>query len=68
MSKSFINKYLKRILFPFCFRLPPTVSCGVIAGAETTGINQTQIGHMIRAKFFYSNGLRFCVRDSAGGM
>jgi hypothetical protein len=67
MWKSFINKYLKRNLFPFCFRLPPDVSCGVIAGAETNGINQTQIGHRIRVKFFYSNGLRFCVRDSAGG-
>jgi hypothetical protein len=67
MSKSFISKYLKRNLFPFCFRLPPAVSYGVIAGAETNGINQTQIGHRIRVKFFYSNGLRFCVRDSAGG-
>lgn len=67
MWKSFINKDLKRILFPFCFHLHPTVSCGVIAGAETTGINQTQIGHRIGVKFFYSNGLRVCVRDSAGG-
>ena len=67
MSKSLINKYLKRILFPFCFRLPPAVSCGVIVGAETNGINQTQIGHRIRVKFLYSNVLRVCVRDSAGG-
>jgi len=67
MSKSFINRYLKRIMFPFCFRLPPAVSCDMIAGAETKGINQTQIGHRIGVKFFYSNGLRFCVRDSVGG-
>ena len=67
MRKSFINKYLKRDLFPVCFRLCPTVSWAVIAVAETTGINQTQNGHEIRTKFFYSNGLCVCVRDSAGG-
>ena len=67
MRKSFINKYLKRDLFPVCFRLRPTVSWAVIAVAETTGINQTQIGHKIRAKFFCSNELHICVRDSAGG-
>jgi hypothetical protein len=67
MRKSFINKCLKRDLFPVCFRLRPAVSWAVIAVAETTGINQTQIGHEIGVKLFYSNELRICVRDSAGG-
>ena len=67
MRKSLVNIYLSSNLFPVCFRLRPTVSWAVIAVAETTGINQTQIGHEIGVKFFYYNGLRICVRDSAGG-
>ena len=67
MRKSFINKYLMHNLFPFCFRLCPAVSWGVIVRAETNGNDQTQTGHRIGAKFFYSNELRICVRESVGG-
>jgi hypothetical protein len=67
MTKSLFNKHLSTNLFPFCFRLCPTVSGNRTVGAEATGSNRTQIGHKIRLKLFYSNCLRVCVRDSAGG-
>ena len=67
MRKSLFDKYLNCNLLPFCFLLFPTVSGNGMVGAETTGINQTQIGHKIRAKLYCNNGLRICVRDSVGG-
>ncbi len=64
MTKSLFNKHLSIDLFPFCFRLCPTVSGNRTVGAETTGSNRTQSGHKIRLKLFYDNGLRVCFRDS----
>ena len=64
MRKSLFNKYLNNSLFPFCFRLCPTVSGEQSGPAETTGINKTQIGRKISFKLYYSNGLQICVRDS----
>ena len=64
MCKSLFNKHLNNILFPFCFRLCPTVSGEQISPAETTGINQAQIGRKIKFKLFYNNVLRVCFRDS----
>ena len=36
MQKSFINKYLMRNLFPFCFRLRPAVSWSVMLERKQT--------------------------------
>ena len=68
MTKSLFNKYLNIYLFPFWFRLCPTVSEEQREIAETTGINQTQIGRKIRIKLFNHNELQICVRVSAEGM
>ena len=64
MRKSLFNKYLNYILYPFCFRLCLTVSEKYKNIAETTGINQTQIGHRIRINLFYNNELRICIHGS----
>ena len=58
MTKSLFNNHLGINLFPFCFRLCPTVSENRMIEAETTGSNRTQIGRKIRLKLFYDNGLR----------
>ena len=68
MRKFLFNKYLNYNLLPVCFRLCPTVSEEQREIAETTGINQTQIGHRIRIKLFNHNELQICVRVSAEGM
>ena len=67
MQKFLFDNYLSCNLFPFCFRLYPTVSGNGMVGAETTGINQTQIGHKISVKLNYNNELQSCVHDSVGG-
>ena len=64
MRKSLFNKHLSINLFPFCFRLCPTVSVNGMVGAETTGSNRTQSGHKIRLKLLYNNDLCVCFRDS----
>ena len=64
MTKFLFDKHLSYNLFPFCFRLCPTVSGNRMIGAETTGINRTQSGHRIRVNLLYNNGLRVCFRDS----
>lgn len=67
MTKSLFNKYLNIYLFPFWFRLCPTVSGEQIDAADTVGINQTQIGRNISINMFYNNGLRICFHDSGKG-
>jgi hypothetical protein len=50
MRKLLFDKDLIVNLFSFCFRLCPTASGKQKAGADTTGINRTQIGHRIGVK------------------
>lgn len=64
MRKSLFNKYLSNNLFPFCFRLCPTVFGSGTIGAETNGSNRTQSGHKIRFKLLYNKELRICFRFS----
>ena len=64
MTKSLFNKHLSINLFPFCFRLCPTVSGNRMIGMETTGSNRTQSRHKIKLKLFYNNELRVCACDS----